>query len=335
MNQRRFSGMNERGSFTVEAALVFPLFIVIWIPFLYLVKYVVLYENLKENVHQTAYIMSVSGYAFERAGLRDVQNASWGEKQIVDLDEATGGLSEKWLESFGENADVLAGALQYCERILDRGIGADKVLGRELWKLAVDETGVLAAGAISGALTDKQIWRTFGAEGPPRFSYSEFFYRQGDVSDWISLVAYLPIRWPDPFGFFSEQNIVVSEQTRAFVGLSSRRTEIEKEETAEEESATYYRIGGGIHYHVLSCYLIAKDTVMLTREEAMSRKYRKCDQCHSGKSEIVYVTPRGECYHRANCPCLFPDVHELSEEELASGKYTPCALCLSDGGWFS
>jgi hypothetical protein len=182
------------------------------------------------------------------------------------------------------------------------------------------------------------VWDFWNVEHP-RFTYSEFYYSYGGVSDWILLVAYVPVRWADPFGIFAGKNITVSVKTRALTGVRGVGEIRPGEDSGPDEedppdSAVYYRIGNGTKYHSLDCYLIMKDVSAVTVSKARNDGYKPCERCRAS-GEIVYVTSRGEHYHSQNCPSLFPDVHALSAEELAGGRYSPCALCQTEGGWFS
>ena len=328
-----------KGSLTVEAALVFPLFILVWVPFLYWMKYCAVYETLRHTVQQTAHVIAETGYLFELTGLKAVQDASWEGLEFRDPEEGidTDQVVELVSGYLGDSSQVIAGALEYCVRVLESGQSAGKILTKELWRGAVDEVGKLICSLVSRRVTPPEVW-DFWDVGAPRFTYSEFYYSYGEVNDWILLVAYVPVRWADPFGIFTGKNLTVSVQTRALTGVRGVGEMRPGEESGQEESSSdstvYYRIGNGRKYHSLDCYLIMKDVSPISLSKAKSEGYKACDRCRAA-GNTVYVTSRGEHYHSGTCPSLFPDVHALSEEELAGGRYSPCALCQTDGGWFS
>ena len=324
--------MNRKASMTVEAALVFPLFILIWIPFLYCLKYEILYESLKRNVFHTAQILSSAGYLMEQTGLRDVQNGVYLKEEEAEPSEIASVASD-WLEQAGEAGSYTADLLRYCLKILEAPGTTGQVIGREAWKGAVDEAWKLAASAVSGKMQPESFWMELGAESSPHFAYSRFFYSKSGVTDLISVTAYVPVKWPDPFGFFADQRVYASVQTRAFVG-NDRSCGTDDVAADEEKKTIYYRIGDGTHYHSLDCFLIDKDVVNMSREEALAEGYKPCKACGGG-SGMVYVTKGGVRYHVKGCMHLFPDLIALTDEEMASGRYQPCGFCQLGGDWFS
>ena len=86
MGHRDIFDMNRRGSFTVEAVILVPLFFLIWLPFLYILRYCTLYEVLQSAVHQTASTMASMGYWFQLAGVSGLQEtAEEGEQEGQDV----------------------------------------------------------------------------------------------------------------------------------------------------------------------------------------------------------------------------------------------------------
>ena len=324
--------MNRKASMTVEAALIFPLFILIWIPFLYCLKYEILYENLKQNVFHTAETLSSAGYLMDRTGLRDVQNGVYQVQEQAEHSELTETASD-WLEQAGEAGYYAADLLRYCLMILEAPGTTGQAIGREAWKTAVDEAWKLAASAVSERMQPESFWTELGAVSGPHFAYSRFFYSKSGITDLISVTAYVSIQWPDPFGFFTNQRVYASVQTRAFVGDAWNYGPAD-DDKEENKKTTYYRISNGTHYHSLDCFLIDKDVVNMSREEAEAEGYKPCKECGGG-SGMVYVTKGGISYHVQGCRYLFPDLTPLTEEELESGLYQPCGFCQLGGDWFS
>ena len=313
--------MSKKGSFTIEAALIFPVFIMLWVPFLYLVRYCLLYEAMQQVNHQTAMTMSTTGYLFDRAGLRDIQEETVAKGEVATMPD----FGEAWEDTL----PVLQGSLNYCQQLLNSGADLSTTLGREAWKLAVNEVGKLAAGKIMESLGETR-WSVLGTDDEPQLTYSDFFYMEDTTSDWISLVMYVPVKWADPLGLFTNQTIAVSTQVRTFIGLPWEKAGMDESET---ENETYYRIGQGKKYHSLDCYLIQKDVQLISREQSEAGGYQPCGHCETSL-EMVWVTPGGERYHAKGCSHLFPNVVELTTAEIVSGAYGPCALCQTDGGWF-
>lgn len=88
-----------------------------------------------------------------------------------------------------------------------------------LWQETVNTVGGMLAGQILEEEYADALWKELGAEKEPQLQYSRFFYQDEGMPDWIHLVAVLPLQWPDPFGFFSDLQIVADCKVRAFIGL--------------------------------------------------------------------------------------------------------------------
>lgn len=204
-----------------------------------------------------------------------------------------------------------------------------------LWQETRNAAGRLLAGQILEEEYPEAIWEELGAEGGPQLDYSQFFYQEDGLSDWIHLVAVLPVSWPDPFGFFSDLRVLADCKVRAFIGLPNDAFYIEQGAgEGDKEEEVYYRIGNGRKYHSLHCYLIQKDIRALTREDALAEGLKPCERCEP-VSQQVFMTAGGERFHTESCSYLFPHLTELSPAQIAGGFYTPCALCQTENDWFT
>lgn len=228
MGQRLFWNTGEKGSYTVEAAIIFPIFILMWIPFLYLMRYCILYENLRAEIHQTALVLSDTGYLFQRAGLKEIQDTAWGEEEEAGTPET----ASVWLNHFGEAGRWIQGALSLCSRILEGGID------REIWQFTVNQAGQWITGQWLADLRTEQDWIALGADQAPQLTYSEFFYTDSYGDDQICLIAYVDVHWPDPAGFFKERRIAVSTRIRAFTGYYTKTEADEDRDSVGEDPGT-------------------------------------------------------------------------------------------------
>ena len=223
--------------------------------------------------------------------------------------------------------------MQYFYRLLSAD-HLGEAIGQEAWKTAVNGIGQQICSTIFKSLQNEGSYADLGISGEIHLDYSEFFYSDDTTTDWIGVIAYIPLNWPDPFGFFTDKNIVAGYRLRAFTGLEQDNiAEAGDNQNPDSEAQTYYRIGNGTHYHSLSCYLIQKSVQMSSETSAIEQGYKACSRCGGGKG-TVWTTPGGECYHIKGCSSLFPDVAPLSADEFESGVYSPCAICQSEGGWF-
>ena len=87
----------------MEAVILVPLFFLIWLPFLYILRYCILYEVLQGAVHQTASTMASMGYWFQLAGFSELQEtAEEGEPESQDI---------LWQETVNTVGGMLAGQI--------------------------------------------------------------------------------------------------------------------------------------------------------------------------------------------------------------------------------
>lgn len=165
MRQRHFWNIGKKGSYTVEAAIIFPIFILMWVPFLYLMRYCILYENLRAEVHQTAMVLSDTGYLFQRAGLKEIQDTAWREEEESGTPET----ASVWL-----NLLVRQGG-GFRERYPCAAAFWKAGMDREIWQFTVNrqDSGLQANGwPILGQSKTGSLWEPIA----PQLTYSEFFY---------------------------------------------------------------------------------------------------------------------------------------------------------------
>lgn len=324
----------QKASVTVEAAIVFPLFVLAWIPLLYMIRYCIVYEIGMQMSYSIAELVGEAGYLYELASLKEIQDDVWEGNEYHDSETPVMSFTDEFGLSAEENVVLFSGVLDYCLRVFQQGTDLSSGVKGEGWKMAVNLTGSLLVSGLLRSMTDMNQWKIWGIQDI-RTHYTEMFYAADGYEDLIRIVLDIPLSWPDPFRIFGEKHLIVSAVTRAFIGVGkTEETEMEPSKEIEEEKVTYYRIGNGKKAHLHSCYLIEKDLHQIDRTTAIEKGYTACLNCNA-QGVLVWVTGGGEKYHNYGCIHLFPNLTPISEDELASGRYTPCAICIGGGEWFT
>ena len=319
-----------RASLTVEAAVVVPMMILLMLPFLYFLKTTLVYETVRFALAETADVISQMAYLYDRLGLNDIHRLYNQEQaeQKQELGEAATMVEEEWLEAVRDRMQDIMDIIAKAEEIITRGpMSAEgytaiiNMLGRE-W----------AANRMKEALSHVNLEALGVKDGIQGlgFSASEFFYQDGVYQDLIALVVTYEWNIPQILGFqFPAVSIQI--QTRAFTGQPT----IGSEDSGQDKTSYYYRIGEGNHYHSLSCYLIKNSLVAMNEEEAQQAGFSPCLRCRPEQIQaFVYVTSGGEHYHKQGCSYIQPDLKAVTEEEIQTLGLQPCELCQGGGGGF-
>lgn len=300
-------------SITVEAALAVPVFLVSLVPFLYVIRMMLVQTIVEDAVTSCVQTLSCQSYVLsamgileedeeDLSGLSEQEAAGWTELTAIQ-EENLSAFSPEMLEKVGEEAVTdLAG--QFLLRAMLQKHLSEEDMGK--W-------------GVEGA------WNGISLDG------SRFFCSRDGHTCLIE--AHVTIDWESPFSFWDPPDSTILRTGRAFTGVhSSVSPEEEEEEAARNE--TVYTIGAGTRYHKSSCYLIDKKTSSMSRGEALTSGFFPCGRCGGGTSETVYFSSGGETFHSRDCTYLFPNLHEMTLEEAVLSGYTPCALCYGSEGYF-
>ena len=303
-----------RGSVTVEAAMIVPLFFLLMIPFLYLMRQSLTQAALEFALDDALFQMSVESYAWIRLS---------SEKETLETispagDEETAQGSAELAEMADEADSVFymtEGALE--DLVIDLG-GALYLKNRMLKNFTEDE--LMAMGVENGS-------------SGISFSGSRFFYEESDHTHLIQAVC--SISWESPFVFFHMPDSLLVRTTRCFTGADRNSQENPFPDQEDNQSDFVYRIGEGSHYHQRSCYLISKNILELSASQAAARGLIACERCRPDQNiQTVYITDGGYRYHTANCSYLFPNLQEMSLEDALSLGLAPCGLCVGGEDYF-
>lgn len=307
MNKRQ----TIRASISLEAALVFPVFVLVLLPFIFLLRVLILQSVMETAMQSIAEELAEKSYLVKVAGVVSDEEGSSNPYPITDLvgkKEELKGLLDS-VRSFLEPADddTLQGV------VVDL---AGAAIVKEMLKQKVPESFLESYGAEDG-------WNSVTTLG------TTFFYEDEGHRYLMELCCSIQLR--QVISFWKMEDVRITRVVHAFMGeseetaLHNGKTELDKEELV-------YQIGKGVHYHQLSCYLIQKEVKTTSKTAAESSGLTPCSRCHGGDSAVVYYTEGGTHYHGAGCEYLFPDLTEMSRDEAIGKGLTSCGLCFGGKG---
>ena len=302
-----------KASITVEAAIVIPVMVLVLIPFLYLLRIVLVQTMLEADLQNILTKAATESYVLERAGVKPAEEEEGAQGPIIEQAEEKaeelGGLLGEWTALF--TGMDLGEMLE--ETLMD-------LAGQ--WYLQCELSRIWSDEALSA-------WGVESGWGGISLLESRFFYAEEDRGGLIRGV--MEITWSFPGGF-SKPTTKIVRVVHAFLGEKDAAMGPGKTGKAETEEIVY-RIGQGAHFHKLSCFLIDKNIEVLTRTQAEARGLGACPVC-GGSGDTVYVTDGGEKFHTHTCSILFPDLNPMSRIEAEAAGLTPCGLCFGSEGYF-
>lgn len=314
------------GSIMVEACMVVPIFFLVMVPFLYLMR-MTLCTAMMENALQGAleqlavesYVLMVSNGTEEGDSAEDATSAVAAETDTIVSDPALAAHREELSDLQMEMRSYLASENGSEDLMLDL-LGTLYLRGKIQHLLQEEDLG---SWGIEGG------WSGISLLG------SRFFFSESGQDQLMQ--AALTIHWEQSFAFWSPEDTVIYRTTRAFGGTDLLRAEGTSGETsASSEDETVYRMGQGVHYHQADCFLISKDILTLSAEEAISLGLRACERCRPSKisTGLVYMTSGGDRFHTASCDYLFPELTALTKEQAERMGLSPCGLCYGGENYF-
>lgn len=116
-----------------------------------------------------------------------------------------------------------------------------------------------------------------------------------------------------------------------YYGKAWNGYEVEKQITSSQQKVYVTEYGAVWHTSLACSYLhISVEEVSVTeiskRRNSEEKKYKACSFCYESSSDILYITPDGDCYHSdLNCRGLVRNIKEISLED--TGEYRPCSKC--------
>lgn len=299
------------GSLTVEAALVVPLVILLMLPFLYVIRSVYVYDCVHTAVCETAEMLEVLLYL---SGKIPTGQEPEGQEPV---DEKAEKVIIEQLETYQRVSALIS------------EISGESVASSLIQNAALQQ---IAGYFIQQLLEDMQLeaWGIDGGMEGISYSMSDFFYEEEGHENLFKIIARYKPEFPFVKSFATLRPVSIQAVGRAYLGQDFTGDESGSGET----ETVWYRIGSGNHYHTADCYLIAKQTQLLPREEAIRRGYMACKACNSESSGLVIVSEGGERYHEKGCHYINPNTIPVHQKEIEEYGYLPCQICIGGGGWF-
>ncbi len=302
------------GSMVLEAALVFPWLIAVILPFLYLVYGLVIQNMLEVGLEQGLREIAVESYLLERLSMLPAQSEREEEVAPTEPEEV------QELEGILTRYKALKDPENMKEILEEEVINiAGRYLLKEKVKDYIQEEKLHQWGILNG-------WDGIS------FVESRFFYSKEGRKRLIKGV--ISFEWNIDLPFWSLPSVKIERVYHTFVGEDTNFGQEKTEGSAALENLVY-RIGQGIHYHSLDCYLIQKDIISQVRQQAQREGRKSCERCSPQQKVIVYMTSKGERYHTKECTYLYPQLSSMHMEEALERGYTGCGLCQEGKGNFS
>lgn len=313
------------GSVTVEAAIVVPVMVMVVIPFLLLMRMLIFSALFEDDVQDTLQEMAVISYVLQGNGEKEETGDSKDKEKRRERAKEAAFLDVSGTADKEEAYDDLM-------RQMD-GFLFEGEMGEAMDGIVLDAIGLLYMQA---SLREKwsseelEAWGVKGGWSGISFLNSAFLY--SDDSRGKLIRAELTISWSSLAGLYTPQDGTISKVTRAFFGASDSASSSSKGNSEEAEDRVY-QIGNGMHYHVMSCFLIDKQKTSLTQSEAQGKGLLPCSLCGGG-SGTVYATSGGDRYHTSSCSVLFPNLKGMTKGEAMAQGLTPCGLCYGNNEYF-
>lgn len=327
----------QKGSLTVEASLVLPIFICAILTIGFLTKIVYTHEIIQHAITEAANEMASTSYLYYISGsyyIDDTLSSKLEEKKkkseehissIVDCSkEVYDFIGQIKVKSNNTYEDIASNPK-------DEIIGlASLIANTELDKEKTYIGNILIRHYIKKhGLTDNRLKKL--DIDKLDFSHSSYFNNNED----IDVIVKYRVNIPLPIKFINHIPIVQRATTRAWLGGNDSAralgTDNEYEDIKDEDRKVYVSKKGS-RYHRYGCYRIFKEIEALDLLEAKKLGLEPCKKCHppleSNGKYIVFKSKRSNDgkYHKEGCTHLFKDIIEINLDE-ASKKYKPCKTC--------
>lgn len=318
---------DPRGSLTVEAALVMPLFIYAIIAFLYFLQIISIQEKLQNAITETGYYAGKYAYVYDyllhyEKGSQEMSESqgsgnTGGENSKTEdsktEDFKTGNPKEGELN--GGNSKEEGGAEGLVARAIDSAFYKSK-MGEYLDTEELDHSCI--RNGFSGIHT-----------------FLSTFMEEEDSID-IILVYNIKL----PLLFFSVKDLQMVQRVR-MRGWNGHRVAAKDsggdalEETGEEEEIVYITETGTVYHRTRDCthLKLSIQAVDFKQAEDLRNvnggKYYRCPLCCGTddlEGKTVYITDTGDRYHESlDCSGLKRTIIAIPISQV--GTRTPCKRC--------
>jgi hypothetical protein len=316
-----------RGSLTIEAALVLPIFIYIIIAFVYFLQIIGVQENLQNAITETGFFTAKYAYVYDYISEYEQEEESQDEntednkntkdsKNINDnknTEENKNDLNKEKEEKSEENTKSKLESSM--EAIIAKGIDST------YYKLKMQD--YLDVNKINHSCIDN------GFDGV--HTYLSSFLREDDA---IDIILTYNIKLPLLFINIDAIPIMQRVRMRGWNGHKVAAKNSPSDTTDENEEMVYITETGTVYHLYKDCtYLnlsikeVNFDQIENLRNKS-GGKYKKCSICgDSGNSSgQVYITDTGDRYHwNLNCSGLKRTIITIPKSEV--GDRSLCSRC--------
>ncbi len=287
----------EKGSLTVEAALIFPWLFGCFLVFLYFFQVMFLHEKISLGLQETAKSFSKYAYVYDLA--------------MQDGEGQTGSSHDSGRQASGDpptNRETTGNAEGMLTNLCNRAM------------LTQQMQAYIPLESIASSCVK------YGALG---MDYGIQAYREEKE---ICLQAKYQVKFPVFSFVLPSYQMVQKAKTRAFVGTYKIGPG-----DAQEEEMVYVTANGSVYHTDLSCRHLRLHISSIPysqvgeRRSVSGARYYLCERCARNQNiaadTTVYITPQGNRIHTSlSCPGLSRYVREIPRSE-AERLYPPCRNC--------
>ncbi|SKC37825.1 TadE/TadG family type IV pilus assembly protein [Maledivibacter halophilus] len=323
---------NKKGSLTVEAALVLPVFICGILTIGFITKAVYAHEIIQHSIDEAANEMAAYSYIYYISGVADI------DKTIED------GLEEKKGKSQEDIKKIVKSYKELNITIKDESIIQDIVndhgndvpnLALSMWETGISKgktavgNGIIRNHIKNHGLTDSRL-KSLNIDKLD-FSSSTYFENSED----IDVIVKYKLRIPLPIKIIDYIPVVQRATVRAWMAGDEYPRSIQGNDEDNKEKGKdriVYVSEKGSRYHRFGCYSIFKEIEALDLQFAKNLRLKPCEKCNppieSDFGYTVFKSKRSNDgrYHKRGCTHLFKDIIKIPLKE-AEKKYNPCKIC--------
>lgn len=309
--------IREKGSLTVEAALVLPIFICAILTVGFMTKLVYVQETVQHAIDEAANEMASTSYIYYTSGIYDIDDTLSNE--LNDKKEKSEEHIEKIVECYKELSDSIS-KIQ-----IDSGNFYEDINGANLYDSAKPLKHIVSDGEnIDDNIDELQSIIEEIASDP-----------KGEIISLASLMA--------KEGYDNSKTIIGNALIRHYMnkhGLSNNRLERLNIEKLDLSSSTYFEDSEDIDVIVkynfdmpLPIKFVNYFTIV---QRAKVRAWMGGDDdlsaTENGEEDRdndrkVYVSKKGSSYHRFGCYHIFKEIEELDLQEARRLGLDQCKKC--------
>ena len=357
----------KRGSLTVEAAFILPLFIFFMLFFIFFIKILFIQENIQHAINETANEIAVYAYLYDNVQLKDIQQQTYmnldnksenwnstieqvliqGESLSRNIDNVnitnnqtvTNANNIKLnMEGISDLKDNIESEFESIiiniNNIVDGLSGAFNNLdgwlssgNRDTYEYALDTIGIGITKLIFKDYISDEELKSYGIER----GLEGLNFRNSEYmlrDDDISIVVQYKVKLPFKLIYIDEINLTQRVTTRAWTGSNDSKH-------FERTNLVYIAKTSEDKYHTERyCYHIYKTVISEELLEIPSRS-KFCSICtkeedyNKLKPVVIVYSTGGDKYHiESNCRSIIrEDVSAIDEKEAQAEGRSKCKNC--------